>query len=174
MKLKRCSLIVLGFLLTGQIFSQTPAGERHQIAIFTPLYLDSAFDAAGNYRYNKSFPKYMHAGLEYWQGVQMALDSLKKEGVGVDVHIYDTRSAKKKFESLLSGEELKKMNLFIGHVTLNEAAQLARLANSIGVPFVNTNLPNDAGVTNNPHYVMLNSTLMTHCAGIYKFLQRNF
>jgi hypothetical protein len=148
--------------------------QRQHIAVFTPLYLDSAFDAKGNYRFDKSFPKYMHAGLEYWHGVQLALDSLKKEGVGVDVHVYDTRSAKKKFESLLTGEELKKMNLFIGHVTINEAAQLARLANSNGIPFINATLPNDADVTNNPNYVLLNSTLMTHCAGIYKFLQRNF
>lgn len=148
--------------------------QRQHIAVFSPLYLDSAFDASGNYRYDKTLPKYMHAGLEYWQGVQLALDSLKKEGLGVDVHIYDTRSSKKKFESLLASEELKKMNLFIGHVTINEAAQLARLANTLDIPFVNTNLPNDAGVVNNPNYVLLNSTLMTHCAGIYKFLQRNF
>jgi hypothetical protein len=99
---------------------------------------------------------------------------LKKEGLGVDVHVYDTRSTKKKFEALLAAEELKKMNLFIWHLTINEAAQLAKLANTVGVPFVNATLPNDADVTNNPHYVMLNSTLMTHCAGIYKFLQRNF
>src|SRR5687768_13262840 len=73
--------------------------QRQHIAVFTPLYLDSAFDAAGNYRYDKSVPKYMQPGLEYWQGVQLALDSLKKEGVGVDVHVYDTRAAKKKLES---------------------------------------------------------------------------
>jgi len=30
---------------------------RHKLAIFLPLYLDSAFDASNNYRYDKSFPK---------------------------------------------------------------------------------------------------------------------
>lgn len=148
--------------------------QRQHIAVFTPLYLDSAFDAAGNYRYDKSVPKYMQPGLEYWQGVQLALDSLKKEGVGVDVHVYDTRATKNKLEAVLMSEEIKKMNLFIGYVNLNEAPMLARVANNLGIPFINANLPNDAGVTNNPNYVLLNSTLMTHCAAIYKFLQRNF
>jgi hypothetical protein len=147
---------------------------RHRVAIFAPLYLDSAFDAAGNYRYDKQFPKFINPGLEFWQGAQLAIDSLKKEGIELDIHVYDTRSTRKKFDVLLASGELKEMNVFIGHVTVNEAAHLARLANSMGVPFINANLPNDAGVTNNPHYVLLNSTLMTHCAGMYKFLQRNF
>ena len=74
MKLKRCSLIVLTFLLTGPVFSQTPSGERHQIAIFTPLYLDSAFDDTSGYRYNMDFPKFINAGLEFYEGAQMAID----------------------------------------------------------------------------------------------------
>ena len=148
--------------------------DRHHVAIFTPLYLDSAFDATGNYRYDKQFPKFINPGLEFWEGAQMAIDSLKEEGIEVDIHVYDTRGAKKKFESLLGGDELRKMDLLIGHVTVNEAALLARVANNMDIPFVNANLPNDVGVTNNPNYVLLNSTLMTHCSGIYKFLQKNF
>jgi hypothetical protein len=148
--------------------------QRHRVAIFTPLFLDSAFDATGNYRYDKQFPKFINPGLEFWEGAQLAIDSLKEEGIEVDIHVYDTRSTKKKFATLVAGEELRNMNLFIGHVTVNEAAQLARLANSTGIPFINANLPNDVGVTNNPNFVLLNSTLMTHCTGIYKFLQKNF
>lgn len=161
-------------LKDSAIIHQDTLPRRQQIAIFTPLYLDSAFDAAGNYRYNKSFPKFINPGLEFWLGAQLAIDSLKKEGFDVDIHVYDTRSAKRKFTSLITSDELRQMDLFIGHVTVNEAALLARLANSLEIPFINTNLPNDAGVTNNPNYVLLNSTLMTHCTGIYKFLQRNF
>jgi hypothetical protein len=185
MKLVRITWLFICALLPATIvFSQTDSAatiikkdslpQRHHVAIFTPLYLDSAFDAGGNYRYDKQFPKFINAGLEFWEGAQLAIDSLKDEGIEVDIHVYDTRSTKQKFETLLAGDELRNMNLFIGHVTVNEAAQLARLANTMGIPFINANLPNDAGVTNNPNYVLLNSTLMTHCAGLYKFLQKNF
>ena len=65
---------------------------RHSVAIFLPLYLDSAFDAGGNYRYDKNFPKFINPGLEFYEGAGLALDSLRKEGIRLDVHIYDTRS----------------------------------------------------------------------------------
>ncbi len=66
------------------------------------------------------------------------------------------------------------MDLLIGHVNVNEANLLSQMAASLTIPFINVNLPNEAGATNNPYYVILNSTLMTQCAGIYKFLQKNF
>src|ERR1700755_1075600 len=65
---------------------------RRSVAIFAPLYLDSAFDASGSYRYDKNFPKFINPGLEFYEGVQMALDTLRTEHVSLEVHIYDTRS----------------------------------------------------------------------------------
>ncbi len=61
--------------------------------VFAPLYLDSAFDATGQYRYAKSFPKFINPGLEFWEGAQLAIDSMKKEGLQLEVHVYDTRAA---------------------------------------------------------------------------------
>ncbi len=110
----------------------------------------------------------------FWEGAQLAVDSLRKEGVKIEVMVYDTRSTTKNFNDLLTSDEVRNADLLIGHVNVNEAAQLANLAGQLNVPFINANLPNEAGVSNNPNYVMLNSTLFTHCNGIYKFLQRNY
>jgi len=168
-------------ILVPVVFSLFPVSARAQtdsatkvisIAVFAPLYLDSAFDASGNYRYGKTFPKYFNAGLEFYEGIQLAIDSLEKENIEADIHIYDTRSAKK-MNSILEEGELQEMNLFIGYVNVNEAALLARAAATMQIPFVNINLPNDAGVKANPNYIILNPTLGTHCTAIYKFLQKN-
>src|SRR5688572_7219763 len=67
--------------------------KRYQVAIFSPLYLDSAFDTGLNYRYGKEFPKFINPGLEFYEGIQLAIDSLRQENVELDVHVYDTRSA---------------------------------------------------------------------------------
>lgn len=195
--LKKQHIVLLAILIllqTGRAFSQTdtafvkrdtiPAGtdtawmvpdtpQIHHIAVFIPLYLDSAFDARGNYRFGQNFPKYISPGLEFWEGAQMAIDTLEKEGVKAVVHVYDTRS-KEKFVTTITKPEMREMDLIIGHVTLNEAALLARVASMLQVPFINTNFPNDANVKNNPNFVILNPTLYTHCEGIYKFLQKNF
>lgn len=160
---------------TTTAFTPVTDSAQHHIAIFTPLYIDSAFDATGNYRYDpKTFPKQSSAGLEFWEGAELAIDSLKKEGIKLDVHVYDTKIPAQRFDSLLTSEDFKKMNMIIGEVNANEVVKLAHAAATLDIPFINVNLPNDAGVTNNMHYVILNSTLPTHCVGIYRFLQKNY
>ncbi|MEJ0081395.1 MAG: hypothetical protein WDM78_10725 [Puia sp.] len=43
--------------------AQTQDSLKYHIAVFLPLYLDSAFDASGNYRFDQNFPKYLNPGL---------------------------------------------------------------------------------------------------------------
>ncbi len=78
--------------MTAAVQAVRDTTGRHSVAIFAPLYLDSAFDATGNYRYDKTFPKFINPGLEFYEGVQLALDSLQKEKALLDARIYDTRS----------------------------------------------------------------------------------
>lgn len=165
-------LALVVFAPSGSMGQSDSARKKTSIAVFSPLYLDSAFDASGNYRYGKTFPKHFAPGLEFYEGIQLAIDSLQKENLDLDIHIYDTRSSKK-LESILASEELKSMDLLLGYVNMNEAYQLARAASVLEVPFVNVNLPNEAGVKANPHYVILNPTLGTHINAIYRFLQKN-
>lgn len=146
----------------------------HNIAVFVPLYLDSAFDASGEYTYGKSFPKFLNPGLEFYEGVQLAADSLNKTGASLNVHIYDTRSATSPISSVLQRPELSNVELIIGFVANNEIRLLADAAKAKNIPFINANIPNDAGISNNPSYVVLNSTLRTHLQAMYKFLQKSY
>jgi len=148
--------------------------NRHKLAIFLPLYLDSAFDASNSYRYDKNFPKFLNPGLEFYEGAQLALDSLFKENAKLEVHIYDTKSVARPIAQVLQSPEFEKTELIIGHVVPGELQQLAAAAAKMNVPFINVNFPNDGGITNNPEFVILNSTLKTHCEGIYRHIQRNY
>ena len=152
-----------------------PDTSRLRLAIFAPLYLDSAFDATGNYRYDKGFPKFINPGLEFYEGAQMALDTLAKEHVKLAVQIYDTRNAKESLQQLLDDSSMDHVGLIIGQVgNTGELQQLAAAALKKNIPFIDANYPNDGGITNNPSLVILNSTLRTHCEGIYRYLQRNY
>jgi hypothetical protein len=150
------------------------AGKVHRIAIFVPLFLDSAFDATGTYKYEKVFPKFINPGLEFYEGVELALDSLETEGIRLDVQVYDTRSASKSISQILQSPDFQQTELIIGHVIPTELRELADAALHKNIPFINVNFPNDGGITDNPDFVILNSTLKTHCASIYRFLQRNY
>lgn len=170
--------LILGliFLFTGisQGYSQSPDTTRYHIAVFLPLYLDSAFDASGGYRFDQSFPKYLNPGLEFFEGLELAMDSLGKRSAPVDITVYDTRSTSKSLQQMLEEPSFSKMQLIIGHVNVAELRTLANAARNREIPFINVNFPNDGGVTNNPEFVILNSTLLAHCEAIYRFVQRNW
>ena len=144
---------------------------RHKVAVFSPLYLDSAFDARGNFRYEKSGAKFSVPGLDFYYGVKVALDSLGKRGAPLEIFLYDTRG-KESINALLAKPEMNEVEMIIAHSNVSETRLLADAAQKKKIPFISATLPNDAGVNNNPYMVVLNSTLQAHMEGIYRFLQR--
>jgi hypothetical protein len=172
-KLRLLQLVICILLCGHYSFSQVPVAIP-RVAVFVPLYLDSAFDTDLNYRYGSNFPKFINPGLEFYEGIQIAIDSLEKEGIKMEVQVFDTRGANTSVARFASNPEMHEIDLIIGHVTGTEARTLADIAAKRNIPFLNVNYPNDAGVSNNPNYIILNSTLSTHCAALYKFLQKNY
>jgi len=170
----RWIIFLLLLVCASGIFAQDSTKKRFQVAVFTPLYLDSAFDQSSNYRYDKYFPKYINPGLEFYEGLQLAIDSLQKENANLDVFIYDLKSTSQPLSKIVSDSSFNDIDLIIGNVNNAEMMLLANTASRKKVPFINANFPNDGGISNNPYFVILNSTLKTHCEGIYKFVQRNF
>jgi hypothetical protein len=146
---------------------------KHRIAILAPLYLDSAFDDQGNYRYEKQFPKFINPGLEFYEGAQLALDTLAKEGAQVEAFVYDTR-AKESLAPQLEKIGNDSVELILAYTNQQESWNIANAAKAKKIPYINVNLPNDAGITDNPYFVMLNSTLQTHLDRLYKYVQRNY
>lgn len=161
--------------MPGLHAQDSTVSAKPKIAIFAPLYLDSAFDGTNEYRYAKTvFPKFINSGLEFYEGAQLALDSLAKEGSALEVYVYDTRSAKESLEDQLKKAELADVKLIIAHCSSNEVRQFAEAALKRNIPVINTTIPNDGGVSGNPYFVVLNPTLRTLCEGIYKYVQKYY
>lgn len=159
------TLIFAATLLHAQEF------VRHKIAIFTPLYLDSAFDASGNFKYERSGAKFSYPGLDFYYGAQLALDSLQKRDAPLDVYIYDSRS-RQGIARQLARPEMNDVEMIIAQTNAPETKYLADAALRKKIPFISATFPNDAGVYNNPYFVILNTTLQAHVQGIYQFLQK--
>lgn len=165
-------MVVVAFLSAVLSWAQNGQPLRHKIALFAPLYLDSAFGAGDTYRYGNTFPRFVNPGLEFYQGAQMALDSLKKAGAPLDVYIYDSRSSRTPLAQRINSPEMQGVEMMIAHATVADVRVLANAAQQKKVPLISATLPNDAGISNNPYLVILNSTLRTHCEGIYQYLQK--
>lgn len=170
-------LLVLG-ANTIFAFAQTdslPGASRYKVAIFAPLYLDSAFDGVDEYRYTKNtFPKFINPGLEFYEGAQLALDSLAREGKQLEVFVYDTRSSKETLEEQLNKPEMNAVNLIIAHCSGNEVWTFADAGMKKNIPVINTTIPHDGGASANPFFVVLNPTLKTQIEGIYRYAQKYY
>lgn len=160
-------------IVSLQAKAQTePALQKttYKVAVFAPLYLDSVFSGT-SYRYGKKFPRFVLQGLDFVQGVQIALDSMPPiPGATIEAYIYDSKSTSKPVTSLINDKKLDSVHLIIGSVKDEEYTNLAKLAAEKHIPFISATYPNDAGITNNPYLVIVNSTLRSHCEAIYSFM----
>ena len=163
------SLFFVSFLSLSVL--QAQGIKKHKIAIFTPLYLDSAFDATGNFRYEKTGAKFVNAGLDFYYGAQLALDSLQKRGAELEVFICDSRG-RESINYQLAKPEMRDVEMIIAETNASETKLLADASLRRKIPFISATFPNDAGVDNNPYFVILNTTLKSHVEGIYRFLQK--
>lgn len=168
-------IVALSILLAVQTSQAQQVIPRYTIAIFTPLYLDSAFDYNHDYRYSRNvFPKFINPGLEFYEGAQLAIDSLNKERAPLEIFIYDTKSTKEGIPQMLEKRELDSVDLIIVHCSSAEVKLFAEAGLKKNIPVINVNLPNDAGAMGNPYYVVLNPTLRTQSEGIYRHIQKYY
>ncbi|HVX49008.1 MAG TPA: hypothetical protein VHB48_02590 [Chitinophagaceae bacterium] len=149
-----------------------PASVR--IAILAPLYIDSVF-TGNTFTSGISLPAYMLPGLDFYNGAMMAVDSLQKENVPVEVWVYDTKKNYQTTPMLEAEMNSKNFSLIIAFLSSAvEQQQLSAFSFSHNIPFISGTYPNDAGVSGNPYFAIVNSTLKTHVQGIYNYIERTY
>lgn len=74
--------------------------------------------------------------IEYYEGLLLAVDSLKNKGVSISLSVYDTESGTKRTKEILKNEELKKMNLIIGAVQNDQIKLVADFAEKNNIKYV--------------------------------------
>ncbi|MDB5230337.1 MAG: hypothetical protein JWN76_1142 [Chitinophagaceae bacterium] len=169
--------LVLAFILCCVLqfsFAQTADSlPKEKIAVLIPLYLDSVFNGATYKLDNTSLPKYVLPGLEFYNGIMLAIERLQDEDVPVEVEIVDTRKKGITLANTLKG--LENVSLLLGSFNnATEEKTAADFALSHNIPLISATYPNDAGIKGNPFFVMLNPTLKTHTEGIYRHVQHVF
>ena len=147
-----------------------------RIAVLAPLYLDSAFDELNTYKLgNTNIPRYFLPGLEFYNGVMMAVDSLQKTGIEAEVFIHDTKQKGNTPESLAKLIGASDIDLVLAAFSnVTEQRVFSILSQQQQIPLISCTYPNDAYVNANPNFVLINSSLRTHIEGIYRHLQRNY
>lgn len=112
--------------------------SKYNIGIYLPFKLD-ANDAhmakapsIGNYNpYFKTIRV-----VEFYNGVEMAIDSLKNAGLSLDVHVYDTKADTATLNKLLAESEAKNHDLIFGPLTSLNQKRMADFAKENRIRFI--------------------------------------
>jgi len=177
MKKIYCLLLLLvsvaGFIKKAG--AQYDSSKPVKVAVFVPLYADAVSDSLISSSENYNLPKNVLPGLEFYNGVMMAVDSLNQEHAKVEISIYDTKQTSKSLSELLKTPELSNVGLMIAAIT--NTAELKTFSNEAlakNIPFISATYPNSVGVVQNRNFVLLNSTFQAHLEGLYKYMQRYY
>jgi len=88
--------------------------------------------------------------LQFYEGFLMAVDSLKKTGLSVRLHVYDVSSDTNGTKKFLLDPELKKMDLMIGLMYNRNFQIVAEFARQNGIPIVSPVSERESQVNQNP------------------------
>lgn len=171
--IRKIGFVIIGLFLVVNAMSQTTVAKPLKIAVFAPLFIDSAFNGDTYKLGRNNLPKYMLPGLDFYNGVILAIDSLNKEKAAVEVLFYDSKSDNISLEEIVEDSSFKEVSMIIASFNNREEIKpLADFALENKVPLLSATYPNDGAITANPYFVMINPTLAAHLEGIYKFTRR--
>lgn len=95
--------------------------------------------------------------LEFYQGVLIAVDTLKKQGYSVDLHVYDSGAEGSSIRHILEDPVLKTVDLIIGGCYWGHIKQLSDFSKEHRIRMILPFSSNDFFVSNNPELYMVNS-----------------
>lgn len=75
--------------------------------------------------------------LEYWEGVELAIEALNGQGYNLNVHVFDTQNSPKEVEQILKKDVVKLADLIIGPVFADEVAPVELFCSVYDIPLVN-------------------------------------
>ena len=172
----RFLLLVTVIGLTIQSYGQYfDTSKPVKVAVFIPLYADQVFDGTTYILDKANLPKTVLPGLEFYNGVMMAIDSLNAEGSRVEISIYDTKQTVPSLSTLLKSGEFNNVGLIIAAITSTAELKLfADQALTKNIPLISATYPNYVGVNQNPFFALLNSSFQAHLQGLFKHMQRYY
>lgn len=74
--------------------------------------------------------------IEYYEGLLLAVDSLRNTGCSIDLSVYDTGNGTKKLQEILKEDALKNANLIIGAVQNDQIGPVAEFAQKNNIKYV--------------------------------------
>ena len=151
-----------------ELFRQNQKESKKYASIKVAVMLPFMTDGTGN----KDEQGRM---VEYYEGFLMAVDSLKKQGVSVDVYTYDIGNTKASLAQLLENKtELKGMDFIFGPAYTDQVKLMADYAEQNKIRLVVPFTSKSDVVFNNPYVFQINTPQSYLFSEVYEHYLRKF
>ncbi len=151
-----------------ELFRQNQKESKKYASIKVAVMLPFMTDGTGN----KDEQGRM---VEYYEGFLMAVDSLKKQGVSVDVYTYDIGNTKASLAQLLDNKtELKGMDFIFGPAYTDQVKLMADYAEQNKIRLVVPFTSKSDVVFNNPYVFQINTPQSYLFSEVYEHYLRKF
>lgn len=112
--------------------------------------------------------------VEYYEGFLIAVDSLKRQGVSVDLYTYDTKGNASTLSNILNKPEMKDMDIIFGPVHTAQIGQLSDFAKRNKIRLVVPFAPKVDQVFSNPMIYQINTPQSYLYSEVYEHFLRKF
>lgn len=113
-------------------FVAPPIGMVHKVAVLLPFTATVRDTSEGSPSGDQS--QVINAAVEFRAGMAIALDTLKAEGMNLEVHVYDSGTRPSQWDALYRNDDLRGMDLYLGPFHRAAVESLVRVAG--GAPIV--------------------------------------
>ncbi|MGO2358015.1 MAG: LysM peptidoglycan-binding domain-containing protein [Mesonia sp.] len=140
--------------------------NRKKIAVMLPLSLQKFGESTDKEEQLKS-DKVLRIALDFYSGVQEAIDKAEELGVYVDAKIYDTQRSKSKVSEIISKNDFSDTQVVIGPLLTSNIEEASRLLNKKNVPVLSPLTSGDLKgygnlIQTRPSDLMMEQVLITY------------
>ena len=112
--------------------------------------------------------------VEYYEGLLMAVDSLKRTGTSLDLYVYDSGKDISTLNTILAKSEMKKMDIIFGPMHQNQIKPLSDFAEKNDIRLVIPFSQKGEEVFNNPAVYQINTPQSYLYSEVYEHFTRQF
>jgi len=140
--------------------------STYRIDVLVPLNIDELEKS------DKRFPEKSIAGIDFYEGVKLATDTLNMFRYHIQVYVHDIVANGTNAEDLIKKHVLDSSDLIIGAVQSHDIPGIAQYAKKRQINFISAYSPSDAGVKDNPYFILPQPTLQVHCKYLMGYIQK--
>lgn len=148
----------------------------YRVALMIPLYLEKAADTNWAKKLDPSNISEVapFRFIQFYHGFMLAADSLRKQGLDIEIHVFDVDHQASKASKVLRDPVMKQVDLIVGPFHQVSFSLVADFAKKQKIPLVNPVTTRSEVIDDNPYVFKLIPPPESQMAVVAKLVRRDF